>query len=298
MNNSLNKEKSTIDKLFKNLGIKEYENNALNCLNEFIDLYITNILKDAKKNMIISKREKISVEDIELAINKNQNNMFNNRAKIPEMKFLANKVNIIDLPQIPENPVVLKPPINNNLLRNNFQIYSDILNKQLLENKNIYNNNPFENDGISLLGNKRNNDELNDKINKSNNKKEQKNKGKKLMNQELRKLSKESKRFNLIDNNIKENKKVKNLKIKNVSINSDDLNSKEDEFDSDNDDEIENINIGDSKFNKKEEGDIEENSDSVLEESEENENMDNNEFNESSYSKNNNEEENSRDKFL
>ena len=56
MNNSLNKEKSTIDKLFKNLGIKEYENNALNCLNEFIDLYITNILKDAnKKNDYLKK---------------------------------------------------------------------------------------------------------------------------------------------------------------------------------------------------------------------------------------------------
>ena len=283
MNNSSEKDKSLIEELFKNLGIKNYETSALNCMNKFIDSYITNVLKDAKKNMILSKREKITLEDVELTINKKQNNMFNNRAKIPEMKFLANKVNSIDLPPIPENPVVLKPPINNNLLRNNFQIYSDELNKQLIENKN---------NDISFLGNKRNIDDTDENKNKSNNKKEQKNKGKKSMNQELKKLQKESKGFNPFENNNKENKKLKNLKEKNVSVNSDDLSSKKDELNSDNDDEMD---FGEDKSNKKEDDDMEENDDSEDEESEENENMDNNEsnnneFNESSYSKNNNEE--------
>ena len=283
MNNSSEKDKSLIEELFKNLGIKNYETSALNCMNKFIDSYITNVLKDAKKNMILSKREKITLEDVELTINKKQNNMFNNRAKINEMKFLANKVNSIDLPQIPENPVVLKPPINNNLLRNNFQIYSDALNKQLIENKN---------NDISFLGNKRNIDETDENKNKSNNKKEQKNKGKKSMNQELKKLHKENKGFNPFENNNKESKKVKNLKEKNGSVNSDDLSSKKDELNSDNDNEMD---FGEDKSNKKEDDDMEENDDSEDEESEENENMDNNEsnnneFNESSYSKNNNED--------
>ena len=282
MNNSSEKDKSLIEELFKNLGIKNYETSALNCMNKFIDSYITNVLKDAKKNMILSKREKITLEDVELTINKKQNNMFNNRAKIPEMKFLANKVNSIDLPQIPENPVVLKPPINNNLLRNNFQIYSEELNKQLIENKN---------NDISFLGNKRNIDDTDENKNKSNNKKE-KNKGKKSMNQELKKQQKENKGFNQFENNNKDNKKIKNLKEKNVSVNSDDLSSKKDELNSYNDDEMD---FGEDKSNKKEDDDMEENEDSEDEESEENENMDNNEsnnneFNESSYSKNNNEE--------
>ena len=282
MNNSSEKDKSLIEELFKNLGIKNYETSALNCMNKFIDSYITNVLKDAKKNMILSKRDKITLEDVELTINKKQNNMFNNRAKIPEMKFLANKVNSIDLPQIPENPVVLKPPINNNLLRNNFQIYSDALNKQLIENKN---------NDINFLGNKRNIDDTDENKNKSNNKKE-KNKGKKSMNQELKKLQKENKGFNPFENNNKENKKIKNLKEKNVSVNSDDLSSKKDELNSYNDDEMD---FGEDKSNKKEDDDMEENDDSEDEESEENENMDNNEsnnneFNESSYSKNNNED--------
>ena len=282
MNNSSEKDKSLIEELFKNLGIKNYETSALNCMNKFIDSYITNVLKDAKKNMILSKREKITLEDVELTINKKQNNMFNNRAKIPEMKFLANKVNSIDLPQIPETPLVLKPPINNNLLRNNFQIYSDALNKQLIENKN---------NDISFLGNKRNIDDIDENKNKSNNKKE-KRKRKKSMNQELKKLQKENKGFNPFENNNKENKKSKNPKEKNVSVNSDDLSSKKDELNSDNDDEMD---FGEDKSNKKEDDDMEENDDSEDEESEENENMDNNEsnnneFNECSYSKNNNED--------
>ena len=276
MNNSLNKEKSTIDKLFKNLGIKEYENNAFNCLNEFIDLYITNILKDAKKNMIISKREKISVEDIELAINKNQNNMFNNRAKIPEMKFLANKVNIIDLPQIPENPVVLKPPINNNLLRNNFQIYSEELNKTLLDNKALLNDNVSKNSEINLIGNKRNKsiDNKNYSSNK-NNKKEQKNKRKKSISQENKKSPLQQKN-----------------KIINQSVSSNSLSKDDDDLSLDNNDEIDdtNNNAGESTINKKENDDSDEE-----EYSEENENMNNNESNNndnigSSYSKNNNDE--------
>ena len=282
INSTENENSQIISKLFNSLNIKEYEPNTLNCMNEFIKSYIKNILKEAKKNMILAKREKITIEDVESAVNTNQNNMYKNMSKIHEMKFLADKLNSIDLPFIPESPVVLKPPINNNLLRNNFQIYSDTLNKQLIENKN---------NDINFLGNKRNIDDTDENKNNSNNKKE-KNKGKKSMNQELKKLQKENKGFNPFENNNKESKKVKNLKEKNVSVNSDDLSSKKDELNSDNDDEMD---FGEDKSNKKEDDDMEENDDSEDEESEENENMDNNEsnnneFNESSYSKNNNEE--------
>ena len=280
----MNNNNSMIEKLFKSLDIKEYDNSTINCMNQFINSYITNILKEAKKNMIISKREKISIEDVESAVNTKQNNMFNNRAKIHEMKFIANKVNSIDLPQIPENPVVLIPPINNNLLRNNFQIYSDELRKHLMDNKIIFDNISMKSHDIKLLGNKTKESGTNEYKNNSNNKKEQKNRRKKSINsinQEFKKSFQE--------NYSKENK---------TTIN-DNLKNNEDQSYSDNDEEIQND--GKSNINKKEEDSMEEDEDIEEEQSEEledDENMENNgsnnnnELNESSYTKNNNEEDN------
>ena len=49
---------TTISKLFQNYGKEEYEESTLNCMNEFINSYITEILVQSKKNMNLAKRTK------------------------------------------------------------------------------------------------------------------------------------------------------------------------------------------------------------------------------------------------
>ena len=147
------------------------------------------------------------MHDIDKTISIQQNNMYRSKTSIQEMKYLADKINNVDLPQIPESPLVLKPPIHNNLLRNNFQIYSEDLNK-ILKEKKALDDALLKSDDINLLGNNRNindNTGLNSKI-----RKEQKNKRKKSISHEHRKVSPDNsnnkKGLNLIEKN-KENKK-------------------------------------------------------------------------------------------
>ena len=279
INSNNSKEKSTIAKLLNDSGIKEYESEIINCMNEFINSYITNILKEAKKNMVRTKREKINIEDIELAIKKKQDKLYKNSSNIHDLKFLAEHVNSYELPQIPETPLVLKPPINNNLLRNNFQIYSDELNEILKDNKKSLANASMKSDNF-ILGNKRNINEYNEK--NKNNKTEQKNKRKKSNNQELKKSMNENnkkKGINNKNNSIENKKIVGNERISSISSG-----------DNINDNEMDDINnnIGENSINDKKDDDMEEDE----EESEEDENKGNNEsynsdVDESSYSKNN-----------
>lgn len=259
------KDITIIRKIFDSLGIEEYEKNTLNYMSEFINSYIIDILKEAKKNMILAKREKINIEDVESAVSTKQNHMYKNRTTVQEMKLLADKMNSIELPKIPENSMVLRPPIENNLLRNNFQIYSDELNQALLENKNLMENTSLRVDDLTLLGNKRKvnfnfSNESRNNLNSSG--KIQKNKRKISLNQAFKKTSQENAKkegINLIenDNNIKINfaepKKIANIKSNNINS----INNNEDDNDFDNDDgdvdNTNNQNLGESTLNKKEE---------------------------------------------
>ena len=257
------KDITIIRKIFSSLGIEEYEKNTLNYMSEFINSYIIDILKEAKKNMILAKREKINIEDVESAVSTKQNHMYKNRTTVQEMKLLADKMNSIELPKIPENSMVLRPPIENNLLRNNFQIYSDELNQALLENKNMMENTSLRIDDMTLLGNKRKvnfnfSNESRNNLNSSG--KIQKNKRKISLNQAFKKTSQENAKkegINLIenDNNIKINfaepKKIANIKSNNINS----INNNEDDNDFDNDevDNTNNQNLGESTLNKKEE---------------------------------------------
>ena len=149
-----------IRKMFDSLGIEEYEKNTLNYMSEFINSYIIDILKESKKNMTLSNRDKINIEDVELAIKTKQNFMYQNRPTVSQMQNLAESVNKIPLPMIPDTPNILMPPVENNLLRNNFQIYSEELNKIVNDenNKNIFNSTTMRPDDFNnILGNKRKN---------------------------------------------------------------------------------------------------------------------------------------------
>ena len=243
------KDITIIRKMFDNLGIEEYEKNTLNYMSEFINSYIIDILKEAKKNMNLAKREKINIEDVELAVSTKQNHMYKNRPIVQDMKFIADRINSIELPPIPENPIVLRPPIENNLLRNNFQIYSEELNQALQENKQMLENTSLRADEINMLGGG----------------KAPKNKRKISLNQAFKKSSQENAKkegLNLIENNtnnIKLNltntKKISSVKnnsnLNSVNNNADDI------FDDNDNDEIDNTNnnMGESTINKKEDDD-------------------------------------------
>ena len=258
------KDITTIRKLFQIYGIEEYEESTLNCINEFINSHITDILTQAKKNMNIAKRTKLDIRDLEVAVINQQNHMYRSKTLIQEMKYLVDKVNNVNLPQIPESPLVLKPPIHNNLLRNNFQIYSEDLNKILMEKKAL-DDSLLKSDDGNLLGNKRN---LNDNTGLNpKNRKEQKNKRKKSISQEHRKVSPDNsnnkKGLNLIEKN-NENKKGTSSK-KNYSSLSDDDDLISDDFDDPNNKNGESVSN-----NKKEEDDMKMEEDNEMKDDEDN----------------------------
>ena len=259
------KDITIIRKMFDSLGIEEYEKNTLNYMSEFINSYIIDILKESKKNMILSNREKINIEDVELAVKTKQNLMYQNHTPISRMKELAEKVNSIPLPLIPETPNVLMPPLENNLLRNNFQIYSDELNRALLdeENKNIMESTSLRPDDINMLGNKRKFNIGNDSKNNLNSDNKfgsfQKKRRKISLNQAFKKTSQENAKKENMINNIENNNNNKiniNDNKKNININSINNEDNNDDIDFDNDnDEIENNNNVDSTNNNKDEED-------------------------------------------
>lgn len=308
------KDITIIKKMFDSLGIEEYEKNTLNYMSEFINSYIVDILKESKKYMILSKREKINKEDVELAVKNKQNLMYQNRPDVSRMKTLASQVNSIPLPFIPDSPNILMPPIENNLLRNNFQIYSDELNQALIneENKKFSESTSLRPDDINMLGNKRKsytagNDSKNNLNIESKLGGFQKKRRKISLNQAFKKTSQENaKKENMLNlnennNNIKINlneKKDSNLN----SINNDD-NNDDNDIDFDNDDnEGENNNNVESTNNLKDEeeddlkmDDDDNNDDDVegeeMEGDNENENDSNNEGNESFSDKDDNKNE-------
>ena len=194
--------KLAIEKLLKSEGIEEYDISSINCLNEFINSYLTNLIKSVKIKMNLTNKEKIDILLVASALKQKQNNMYQSKSSIYEMTYMANKINSFELPPIPETPVVLKPPILNNLLRNNFQIYSEDLNKILTEKKNKIN------EEINMLGNKRNTKDIID--NNKFVKKETKNKRKKSISQE---------------NKTSNKKNISNPKINDSALSSNSLNN-------------------------------------------------------------------------
>ena len=314
------KDITIIKKMFDSLGIEEYEKNTLNYMSEFINSYIVDILKESKKYMILSKREKINKEDVELAVKNKQNLMYQNRPDVSRMKTLASQVNSIPLPFIPDTPNILMPPIENNLLRNNFQIYSDELNQALIneENKKFLESTSLRPDDINMLGNKRkSNNAGNDSKNNLNIDNKlggfQKKRRKISLNQAFKKTSQENaKKENMLNlnennNNIKINineKKDSNLN----SINDDNNDDNDIDFDND-DNEAENNNNVDSTNNLKDEeeddlkmDDDDNNDDDVegeeMEGDNENENDSNNEGNESYSDKDDNKNEDKKNDGL
>ena len=124
----------------------------MNFLSEFLNTYVTDLLNDAKKNMLYANRNKINIEDVKLAVKSKQNTLYKNRPDVIALRDLATIVNDIPLPGIPDSTKVLLPPIENNLLRNNFQIYNEDIAKYYVEKKETSTMKPED---MTMLGLKR-----------------------------------------------------------------------------------------------------------------------------------------------
>ena len=71
------------------------------------------------------------------------------RPEVLKLKELAQEVNSIPLPNIPDTKQILLPPQEHSLIRNNFQIYTEDLLKQLNINSSNIDNNMDKIDKIS-----------------------------------------------------------------------------------------------------------------------------------------------------
>jgi hypothetical protein len=138
-NKNVPKDIYTLKKIFDNNNITEYEKSTLPFLSEFLNNYITDILIESKKNMNLSGRNKINLDDVKLSVKNFQNKIYKNKIDIKEMKKISEEINKKNLPNIPEKEIL--PSNESNLLRNNFQIYSKELEKESLNNINNNNNN-------------------------------------------------------------------------------------------------------------------------------------------------------------
>ena len=138
-NKNVPKDIYTLKKIFDNNNITEYEKSTLPFLSEFLNNYITDILIESKKNMNLSGRNKINLDDVKLSVKNFQNKIYKNKIDIKEMKKFSEELNKNPLPNIPDKEIL--PSNESNLLRNNFQIYSKELEKESLNNINNNNNN-------------------------------------------------------------------------------------------------------------------------------------------------------------
>jgi len=138
-NKNVPKDIYTLKKIFDNNNITEYEKSTLPFLSEFLNNYITDILIESKKNMNLSGRNKINLDDVKLSVKNFQSKIYKNKIDIKEMKKFSDELNKNPLPSIPDKEIL--PSNESNLLRNNFQIYSKELEKESLNNINNNNNN-------------------------------------------------------------------------------------------------------------------------------------------------------------
>ena len=138
--------------------------------------------------MLFANRNKINIEDVKLAVKSKQNLLYKNKLNVDDLKSLANSVNRIPLPNIPDSPNVLMPPFENSLLKNNFQIYSENLYQYYHNNENLNEETSNLNPQIPLLGFKRKDEKI--KENKTNESNPQKKKRKLSLTQAF-KTSKE-----------------------------------------------------------------------------------------------------------
>jgi len=241
-NKNVPKDIFTLKKIFDNNNIYEYEKSTLPFLSEFLNNYITEILIESKKNMNLSGRNKINLDDVKLSVKNFQNKIYKNKIDIKEMKKISEEINKKNLPNIPEKEIL--PSNESNLLRNNFQIYSKELEKESLNNINNSNNNNIININ-NIINGINSNLTSSLKINEStfiNNKRKsefESIKNEKGTKERRRKLS-------LVTAN-KKNVKDKNIEKKNnnnINLNNDNKNN-ENNNDKNNDKNIDKMNIDD-----------------------------------------------------
>eukprot|EP00612_Vaucheria_litorea_P004020 CAMPEP_0171464886 /NCGR_PEP_ID=MMETSP0945-20130129/8082_1 /TAXON_ID=109269 /ORGANISM="Vaucheria litorea, Strain CCMP2940" /LENGTH=176 /DNA_ID=CAMNT_0011992177 /DNA_START=58 /DNA_END=588 /DNA_ORIENTATION=+ len=88
--------------LLKDMGVKKHDKQTVAMLCERANAYIANILFDAKDYSVHSGRSAIQVSDLRLAVQQKQANLVNFLPRPEEIFELAERINSMPLPVIPD----------------------------------------------------------------------------------------------------------------------------------------------------------------------------------------------------
>lgn len=146
-NDKLNANTPKDIQLFKSLleeeGIEQYEKNSLLVLNDFINSYASDIIKDTLNYLKFSSRQKPTMDDFKFAIKLRNENLLNKKLDNSALTDFSNalKYKNKEFPKISNEKVTLNlPSLDNSVLKNNFHVYSDEVRNELKNsNKDIYN---------------------------------------------------------------------------------------------------------------------------------------------------------------
>jgi hypothetical protein len=81
---------------------------------------------------------------LRMAVRLRQNNFYIKKPDPIVLKDISREINHIELPNIPDSPLILLPPPEHSLTRNNFQIYSEDILHNLNNTKSQSNEQKFE----------------------------------------------------------------------------------------------------------------------------------------------------------
>lgn len=132
-----------IKSLIEEEGIEQYEKNSLIVLNDFINSYANDIIRDAIFLSKQSSKSKVTIEEFKLATLLRSENLLNKKLDNKNLNqfsaFLKNKYK--EFPKLSNEKVALNlPNIDNSLLKNNFHVYSEEVRSELKNsNKDMYN---------------------------------------------------------------------------------------------------------------------------------------------------------------
>jgi len=106
--------------LLTTMGIKQWEPRVINQLLEFMHRYVSEILNDSNKYSKHSGRDKITIDDIRLAIETRIDKTSELPKRRTTLKTMSQSRNIKPFPNLPNEPGVALPEIC--LIKRNYQV--------------------------------------------------------------------------------------------------------------------------------------------------------------------------------
>ncbi|XP_025202192.1 transcription initiation factor TFIID subunit 9-like [Melanaphis sacchari] len=124
--NSMPKDSQIIISIMNDLGIREYEQQVLNHLLEFNYRYTSLILEDAKACSTFANKDEVDVDDVKMAIQLAQDNVFNKLPSRDEIIKAGNELNKTPLPAIKPASGLRIPRDGSNFIQANYRLRTDL----------------------------------------------------------------------------------------------------------------------------------------------------------------------------